>query len=160
MYFTILAFILFTNVDLNQIEPSKITINSKFKYQEHVIENIEVFESIDKCTQEIMVNFKLDGVSIIGFLSYQNVILGNSLEIDCQDSLNTIIDHDDQKILTKKNFVHVSFKSKLKKSNECIFISASTLATTTIATTTTITSISSAIISKSDPIGTFFYNFF
>jgi hypothetical protein len=42
-----------------------------------------------------MVNFKLDGVSIIGFLSYQNVILGNSLEIDCQDSLNTIIDHDD-----------------------------------------------------------------
>ena len=44
-----------------------------------------------------MVNFKLDGVSIIGFLSYQNVILGNSLEIDCQDSLNTIIDHDDYK---------------------------------------------------------------
>lgn len=85
-----------------------------------------------------MVNFKLDGVSFIGFLSYQNVILGNSLEIDCQDSLNTIIDHDDYKILTKKNFVHVSFKSKLKKSNECIFISSSTLATTT----TTITSIS------------------
>jgi hypothetical protein len=78
-----------------------------------------------------MVNFKLDGVSIIGFLSYQNVILGNLLEIDCQDSLNTIIDHDDYKILTKKNFVHVSFKSKLKKSNECIFISSSTLATTT-----------------------------
>lgn len=78
-----------------------------------------------------LVNFKLDGVSFIGFLSYQNVILGNSLEIDCQDSLNTIIDHDDYKILTKKNFVHVSFKSKLKKSNECIFISSSTLATTT-----------------------------
>lgn len=78
-----------------------------------------------------MVNFKLDGVSIIGFVNYQNVILGNSLEIDCQDSLNTIIDHDDYKILTKKNFVHVSFKSKLKKSNECIFISSSTLATTT-----------------------------
>ncbi len=50
MYFTILAFIFFTNIDLNQIEPSKITINSKFKYQEHVIENVDVFECIDKCT--------------------------------------------------------------------------------------------------------------
>ena len=126
-----------------------------FKYQDHVIEYVEVFERIDKCTEEIMVNFKLEGVPIIGFLSNQNVILGNSLEIDCQDSLNTIIDHDDYKILTKKNFVHVSFKSKLKKSNECIFISSST-----VTTTTTITSISSAIISKPDPIGTFFYNFF
>jgi hypothetical protein len=84
MYFTILAFILFTNVDLNQIGPSKITINSMFKYQDHVIEYVEVFERIDKCTEEIMVNFKLEGVPIIGFLSNQNVILGNSLEIDCR----------------------------------------------------------------------------
>jgi hypothetical protein len=43
MYFTILAFILFTNVDLNQIEPSKIVINLMFKYQDHVI----VFERIN-----------------------------------------------------------------------------------------------------------------
>ena len=84
------------------------------------IKEINIFEEVDKCTDEIYISFKINDNNKnekehVGFLNRERLIQEKSEEIKCNDELETFISNDKYDIFRIRNNVYVNFKNKDEK---------------------------------------------
>ena len=58
------------------------------------IKEINVFEVVDKCTDEIYISFKILNTEMMGFLNREGVIQEKSEEKGCVNELETFLSRD------------------------------------------------------------------